>query len=129
RTRPWFQLDRGGDAWPMLVDACANREHCFVTIRASYNRRVVATVGGRQQYLWPTVARQEPIGSYSLAVPSRRTRTGRLASVQVQTCAVRLDLVDPHRRRRHFAADVWAVRAREVGTTPSGEAPSEWLVL
>src|SRR5206468_2794242 len=40
RTKPWFQLDRAGDAWPVLLDGLNGSDLC--TIRATYNRRLTA---------------------------------------------------------------------------------------
>jgi hypothetical protein len=128
-TKPWFQLDRGGDGWAVFADADRNRDHSFVTVRASYDRRLIGTIDGRRQYLWPTVRRQEPLASYSLAVPGGPSRKARTAIMQLQACRVTLDLVDPHHQTRPFAVSMWAVRAREVGTTPRDEAPIEWLLL
>src|SRR5256885_5974799 len=91
-TKPWFQLDRGGDSWAVFADACRNRSHGFVTVRAAYSRRLVDTIHGRRQYLWRTVQRQEPLASYSLAVPAGPSRRGRTAVMQLQARPVTLDL-------------------------------------
>lgn len=128
-TKPWFQLDRGGDAWAVFADAHRNRDHSFVTVRAAYERRLVGTIHGRRQYLWRTLRRQEPLASYSLAVPAGPSRKARTAVMQLQACPVTLDLVDPHHQLQRFAVSLWAVRVREVGTTPPDEAPIEWLLL
>ena len=128
-TKPWFQLDRGGDAWAVFGDACRNRDGSFVTVRSAYERRLVGTIRGRRQYLWRTLQRQEPLGSYSVVVPAGPSRKARVAVMQLQACPVTLDLVDPHRQLQRFSVSVWAVRVREVGTTPPDETPIEWLLL
>src|SRR4051812_44877562 len=38
QTRPWFQLDRGGDAWPILLDGLHQGD--LFTVRAAQDRRV-----------------------------------------------------------------------------------------
>jgi hypothetical protein len=124
-TRPWFQLDRGGDAWPVLLQTSARGE--YLTVRAAYNRRV-KTGAKQQQYLWDEVLRQEPLGTYGLEVPASPTRAARWAAMELRAGPVRLDLQDQH-TKAHFDAPMWAVHAQEVGTTPVGEEPLEWLLL
>ena len=125
-TRPWFQMDRGADAWPVLLDA--TRSESWVTVRAAHDRRLQGTVGGEQDYLWARLGRQEPLGSYALTVPGRAGRRARTATMQLQACAVTLDLLDIRTKQR-MPAPLWAVRAVEVGTTPADESPLEWLLL
>jgi hypothetical protein len=126
QTRPWFQLDRGGDAWPVLF--AATRAHDLLTVRAVHDRGLWAEVGGERRRLWPTVTSQTPLGTYVLPVPPGPNRTERTATMAIRACAVRLDLkATPS--NFHFDAPVWAVHVREVGTTPAGEAPIEWLLL
>ncbi len=124
-TRPWFQLDRGGDAWPVLREALQPDE--LITVRASSNRRV-NTDARRQRYLWDEVQRHEPLGTYALEVPPSPTRTPRIAAMELRACQVRLDLED-QRTKRHYDTPLWAVHAHEVSTTPEGEMPLEWLLL
>ena len=125
-TIPWFQLDRGGDAWPVLLEAVG--AVALFTVRASYSRRLETAGDGKQEYLWPRLARSEPLGSYALDVPGGPRRQARQAVMQVQSCPVTLDLQD-NRTQRHMSASLWAVRAVEVGTTPPGEDRLEWLLL
>jgi hypothetical protein len=126
-TRPWFQLDRGGDAWPVLVDAAENSSQQYTTIRASYDRRVR---GGRkrQHYLWQKVEDQPVAAIYELNVPTGPNRRSPKAKLNVQFCPVRLDLKDLRTKRR-FEAAFHAVLVREVDTTPEGGKPIEWLLL
>ena len=63
-TRCWFQLDREGDAWPVLKDAGLG-EHWF-TIRARRKRRVLMPDGAKA-YLWPLL-KQQPVKT---TTPSR----------------------------------------------------------
>lgn len=128
-TRLWFQLDRGGDAVPVHLDGFWNRDKSWVTVRASHSRRLAGEINGKRQYLWPYLARQPIWGSYDLPVPEAPKRKARMANMVLQSCQVTLRLVDIRRNDRPFAITVWAVRAREVGTTPTGEAPIEWLLL
>lgn len=125
-VRPWFQLDRGGDAWPVLFDALDTES--LLTVRAAHDRRLMGTVDGEREYLWPTLERRRPAGHYNLEVPSGPKRQARTARMQIQFCRVVLDLQDP-RSKKHRFTPLWAVRAHEVGTNPTGEEPIEWLLL
>lgn len=119
-TAPFFQLDRGGDAWHVL--AYAADHDVLLTTRAAHNRRVGKT------YLWSVVAAVEPQCSYVIHVPEGPNRTARWAAVQVQFCVVTLDVKD-RRSGQHRDVPMWAVRVVEVGTTPSGEQGIEWMLL
>ena len=125
-TRPWFQLDAGADAWPILVDAVGSEG--WLTVRACRDRRLETPSQESQHYLWATMEREEPLGDYLLDVPATQKRKARRARMTIRARRVTLDLKD-RRTEKHFPLDVWAVLAREEGTTPSGEDPLEWLLL
>jgi hypothetical protein len=126
-TKLWFQIDRGGDAWPLLLDAKLN-ETSWMTVRAAYDRRLAGTFDGERDYLWARLGRQEPLGSYSLDVAAGHGRKARRATMQLQACPVTLDLtLTPS--KKHIALGLWAVRVVEVGTTPRSEKPIEWMLL
>jgi hypothetical protein len=40
-ARPWFQLDREGDSWPVLLRAIEQKDACWVTVRARSDRVLV----------------------------------------------------------------------------------------
>jgi len=124
-TRPWFQLDRGADAWPILADA--TRSTGWLTVRAAYDRRLEGLVDGKRDYLWARLSRQEPCASYALSVTANGGRRARTAMMQLQTCPVTLDMHDM-KARKNVSASLWAVRAVEVGA-PKGETPIEWMLL
>jgi Transposase DNA-binding/Transposase DDE domain len=125
-TRPWFQIDAGGDAWPVLWEAETKGD--LLTVRAAQDRRLVGKFQGEQDYLWPHLERQTPSGYYRLEVPPGEHRQARMAQMQIQWAPVVLDLVDKS-TKEHRSASVWAVRAVEIETTPSGEEPIEWMLL
>ena len=125
-VRPWFQLDRGGDAWPVLLDALDTQS--LLTVRAAHDRRLMGTVDGEREYLWPTLEARRPAAHYDLEIPAGPNRQARMARMAIQFCRVVLDLRDPRTKRQRFAP-LWAVRTREAGTTPTGEEPIEWLLL
>ena len=125
-VRPWLQIDRGGDCWPILYEA--QQIPAWVTVRAAWDRRLLGTVSGRQEYLWPHLAKQEPLASFQVEIPATPSRKARTAVMQVQVALVELDLLDPA-SKRNVVANFWAVRAIEVGTAPAGQSPTEWLLL
>lgn len=125
-TKPWFQLDRGGDAWPVLLDGLHPGQ--LFTVRASADRRLRRVDDEPRRYLWDQVERQALLGQYELEITPRAGRAGRMASMEVRSCEVCLDLQDKRSKRR-FEAPLWAVLAREVGTQPPETDPIEWLLL
>jgi hypothetical protein len=124
-TRCWFQLDREGDAWPMLKEAGLG-EHWF-TIRACRKRRV-RLPDGAKTYLWPLLAQQPVKTTYALEVRAAGRRKARIANMIVRACKVTLDVRDKRTSERS-TIDVNVVQAIERGSTPVGEAPVQWMLL
>jgi hypothetical protein len=124
-TRCWFQLDREGDAWPMLLNAGLD-DHWF-TIRACRKRRVVLPDGTRT-YLRPLLAQQPVKFTYPLEVRPSGGRKARIAHMVVRACKLTLDIRDKRTSQR-FPISVNVVQAIEHGTTPAGEKPIEWTLL
>jgi hypothetical protein len=122
---PWFQLDRGADCWPVLVQA--RDRGTLVTVRSSSDRRLVDS-GGKRQYLHATMEAQPPLGGYSLEVAGAGGRTGRTAKMVVRVAPVTLLMTDS-RSSRHHECPVWCVWTIESGTTPPGEKPLNWMLL
>jgi Transposase DNA-binding/Transposase DDE domain len=124
-TRLWFQLDREGDAWPILVQADQNGH--FFTVRANHNRRVISPDGDKT-YLHEVLARQAEAKSYKLAVTAGPNRAARTAHMVVRAVRVPLQFRDKSTGRR-FPKEVNVVLAKEAGTTPEGEKPISWMLL
>jgi hypothetical protein len=124
-TRPWFQFDRGADAWPILFDA--TQSTAWLTVRAAYDRRLEAIVEGERDYLWARLGRQEPCASYVVPVPGRGGKRSRNAVMQLQTCRVTLDF-SAIAGAQASSATLYAVRAVEA-EPPRGEAALEWMLL
>ena len=125
-TRLWFQLDRGGDAWPIL--SAAHDDSHWLTVRAAWDRRLVTT-DEKQRYLWETMEKADVTGSYGLDVPAlTNKRAARAAVMVVRAAEVTLDLVARPASAR-LPTRVWAVWTREEGTCPEGEEPIEWMLL
>jgi Transposase DNA-binding/Transposase Tn5 dimerisation domain len=124
-TRAWFQIDREGDAWPILRHLAASG-HWF-TVRSRTNRRLRTTSGPRR-YLSDARRTARRLGEYPLEVSAGDCRAARLASMHVRTATVTLDLLNSWTKSR-CRLEVNVVFAREVGTTPRGERPLEWTLL
>lgn len=124
-TRCWFQLDREGDAWPMLFDAGLDG-HWF-TVRAGQRRRVILT-DGKQSHLRQVVARQPVKTTYPIEVRAGGRRKARTAHMVVRACKVTLDIRNKRTSQRS-RLDVNVVQAIERGTVPVGETPIEWTLM
>lgn len=122
---PWFQIDRGGDAWPLLWRALSLRG--LLTVRAAWDRRLWRHPEQAQPYLWGHLGQQEPLGSYLLHVPAGPSRSERDAVLQLRAAKVELDLKD-HLHNQHHRMPLWAVLCREE-EPPPGERPLQWMLL
>lgn len=126
-TRCWFQLDREGDAWPMLSNAVeAGLDGHWFTIRASHRRRVLRPSG--RSDLQTVLAQEEVKTRYSLEVRGGARRQARTATMEMRACKVILDIRDKRTNKRS-AIELNAIQAVERGTTPAGEKPIEWTLL
>lgn len=122
-TRPWFQVDRGGDFHQLLRWAIAR--DVWLTVRARHDRRVVDPLGTK---LWEALGRRLPCTFLHVALPATEARAARGASLMVRAARVRIELKD--------WSGSWvtrftlgAVLVEEVGTVPVGEAGVSWMLL
>jgi hypothetical protein len=133
-TIPWFQIDREGDAWPILLRAREANER--LTIRASHDRRL--ETGDGRSHLWETMERQPCLGRFEIEVPSKperklskqrkaKARQGRRATIEMRSASVTLSLLDERTAKRQ-PLKISAVLAREA-SPPNGEESIEWLLL
>src|SRR5260370_37588781 len=86
-TKPWFQLDAGADAGPVLQHA--GEHNLLVTVRACQNRRLL---GKKRRYLWNRLRQQEPSGSFAREVIASKTKRNRVAHLHLQICLVVLSV-------------------------------------
>lgn len=121
----WFQLDREADAWPTLL-TLSQSGHWF-TVRAAWDRILDAT-GCDKQRLRAHMAATTPIGAYELDVPARPGRQARVARMVMHAAEVTLLLRDKRTDKRH-PLRVRVVWAHELGSTPRGEKPLDWMLL
>ena len=119
-ARPWFQLDRGGDATHVLQ--LAADEGLLITVRAAHSR--VLAGGG---YTARKVARQPVAGRYCLAVPARNGRRSRVATLSVRFAPVVLRLAHQCTGRA-TATKMFAVEVREISYSGASK-PLHWRLL
>ena len=125
QCRAWFQLDREGDAWQLLVPLSENG-HWF-TVRGKTNRRIFSETGARQ-YVYDALARPSARkGSFVLEVPEGPGRAARKAIMSVSTASVSLLLRD-RKSGRYRTLPLNVVYIRESSGVPAGEKPIEWLL-
>jgi hypothetical protein len=121
-SRPWFQLDRGGDVGAVL--RTATELDCELTVRAAHDRSIE---GGRQ--MRHALRRAPLLGGYELRVPRGYKRRARTARLVVHATPVRLHVaVDVRHPRRKRALDYFLVRVHEL-RAPRGIAPIDWTLL
>lgn len=84
-VRPWFQLDRGADCWPVLVHAVD--QGLLLTVRSNHDRRL-ENERGRRVYLRQKLQKQPILGHYDVAVPARPGRDARSARMSLRACNV-----------------------------------------
>jgi hypothetical protein len=124
-SRAWFQIDREGDAWPILLHLEDSKQ--LFTVRSRSSRRLRTTHGPRR-YLNDVWKRARQAGDYLLEIPAGPHRADRLGCMHVRVATVTLDMRNKHTKARHQLT-LNVVFAREVGTTPRGEKPLEWTLL
>lgn len=125
---PWFQLDRGGDCGRVIL--CGLQLGALFTVRAAHDRSVMDAEEYRRLRLWKRVRNEAAQWLYLLHVPGRDKRQERMALMALMAlryCAVTLHLKEDAGKK--VPAKLWAVHAKEVGSTPLKETPIEWLLL
>ena len=122
-TRPWFQLDRGGDCLSVLIEAAD--ADLQVTVRAVHDR-CLCWPDGQQGRLLPSMLFQPVLGTYVVDVPGRPRQVERRATLSVRVA--RLPLVLRTGRKKRRVLETTVVLAREQGA-PQGQEPLQWLLI
>jgi hypothetical protein len=121
-VRPWFQLDRGADCWPVL--SLAIERDLLLTVRSTHNRCLRNKKKESATYLWTKVQGTQVLGCYTLAVPARPGRPARSALIEVRACEVTLKLRVAGKKYRYVTMN--AVLAREKS---DAAGRIEWKLL
>jgi hypothetical protein len=117
-TKPWFQLDRGGDCADVLLHAL--NLGADVTVRACYDRVVT---GGK---LWGKAASGTFLGTYSLRVAKPGVRP-RLATIAIRVREVELHLRPGPMGRS--SAQLTTMRVVEARERRGGKQRVLWRLL
>jgi hypothetical protein len=123
-TKPWLQIDRGGDFWRVFDVA---REHAFdVTVRAAHNRVVESRDGRTRIKLQEAVSRERVVGRIVFHRPRQRDHRAFRVRLSVRARPVTVLMADDGRPRQRF--DLWVVQVREVGS-PTKRGRIVWNLL
>lgn len=99
-ARPWFQMDRGADMWPLL--RLAVEREALLTVRAVYDRELETGA-----HLWSTLQRAPVLAKRRLDVPARPC-----ARRKKRINGKRISYLSPPRRARTARI---TIRAATVG--------------
>lgn len=124
--KAWFQLDREGDASPLLQDLSSS-SHWF-TVRAN-NKRRIETPGKKAHYVLDALARPKAyVGSYMLEIPAGENRTARTARMSIYAAEVTLLIRNTPTGKRFTQLPIHAIRVLETSPVPTGENALEWVL-
>jgi hypothetical protein len=127
-TRPWYQMDREGDAKHVLLRGLSPTD--LFTVRAHENRLLTAQSSRRAHLkLYEAVHSGPAAGIMYLDLPASAKRTPRVARLVVRIVHVGIKLRTQWSHRRLAEVPLTAVSVHEEGTCPAGEEPLHWLLL
>ena len=137
-VRPWYQIDRGGDCWQVLMFGA--KADLLMTVRAIHDRSVDAPLGR----LWQAVESTRILARRQVGVPARRRRRkprrfrhgkrlpahaffpampARRARVSIRAAAVPVVLSSPE------GSEIFEFNAVLVREETNAEDPVEWMLL
>lgn len=135
-ARPWFQMDRGADCWPVLKYAVESG--ALVTVRAAHDRNLET-----EAKLWSTLQRAPIRARKKLSLPARgprprkkrvgkrrvryRTSPRRKRTAHLVIRVARVRLVCAISRRKTAVVELNAVYVRERGASDDNKI--EWMLL
>lgn len=124
-TEVWVVGDREADIFELF--AMPRRAGLELVVRATQDRKLKNAAADT---LHRAVEAASELGRMEVAVPRSRKRKARTAVLEVRACGLTLEPPRNYVGRRDLTpVEVHAVRVREVGSTPEGEEPIEWLIL
>jgi hypothetical protein len=126
QSKLWFIIDREGDSRSLLL-ALSELTSRF-TVRSSWSRLLALSLNGKRTYLRPMMASAPILAHYQVDVPAGHKRQARTARMQLRSARAPLVLKDRWRGST-LVLEVNVVWAVEVGTTPKGEKPLDWMLL
>lgn len=125
-AKAWIQIDREGDARPMLMELAKTGQ--FFTIRSSWNRRLWDT-SGRRLYVCDELEKCAIVAIYDVNVPATPRRKARVARMHLRAMTVDLRLKNEWTKTAAKKFPVTVIEAREYGTATGDEEPLYWRLL
>lgn len=124
-VRRWWVIDREADTVTMLHSV--SEQNDLYTIRSNVNRRLVDERSDGPRYLRDALASQPVRDEMLMQLSGKHNRQARIAKLRLRTARVALNMRDrlTNRKRPLSTNVVWV---QEVGTTPAGEDPIEWVL-
>lgn len=119
---PWFQLDRGYDAWSILQ--LIHERGMHATMRVKGNRCVRESKKEPKRYLFQCIDSAPVLGYRYVDLPEKKGRPARIAKLSVRVRKVTIELKVGPKRREHVP--MWIVSAREIGHTKD---PLHWRLM
>lgn len=124
RVKPWFVIDREGDA-SVILRAVA-RAGGFFTVRVSQRKRRCLDGLVLGASVIQALGRRPVCGSHIVHVPKGKSRPPRTAALDVRFARITLKLHE--RRVRRADLETFVVWARER-RTPRGQEPLDWMLF
>jgi len=121
-VKPWFQLDRGYDAWAVLQ--LAHQRDMLVTVRVKADRCVRDSSKDPKKYLFPRMHKAPVLGYSYVRVPARNGQRARVAKLQVRGLKLTVELRVSRKRRVY--APMYVVSARELHRK---QDPLHWTLM
>jgi len=103
-VQPWFQLDRGYDAWGIW--RLARDRQPRLTVRACHDRCIRGSKHDKPNYLFAVGRRAPVVGTYNLLVAERPDAPARVARMQVRTRSVTIELRVSSKKREYITLNV-----------------------
>jgi hypothetical protein len=124
RVKPWFVIDREGDASVIL--RAAARAGGYFTVRVSQRKRRCLDDLVRGASVIQALGRRPVCGTHIVHVPKGKSRPPRTAALDVRFSRITLKLHE--RRVRRADLETFVVWARER-RAPRGREPLDWMLF
>lgn len=123
-AKPHVLADREADATALLRKLL--RTNLDFTIRTNAIRKIFWE--GDSRSTRQVLKKQPVLGRIGVDLEQNRRRSGRRAQLHLRAIRASVILRDRYSKRR-YRAEMTIVWAREVGTTPRGEKPLDWVLF
>jgi hypothetical protein len=127
-TQLIVMADREADIHELFVEYLQTSKSAQLLIRAEKSRNRKVTHDQQQiEFLWSCLQAIAPAGTINLAVPPRKDRLARTATLEVRYAPVTLKA--PQRKPGMPDVAIHAIYAKEANAPPDIDDPIEWMLL